>query len=84
MLKAAAAAAAEPGNEREKQIHQQHFERAMADVLAAKSVMQQSLFREDNAVLYDPPWRRQLIAATLLAGSALLASVIALVMVLLR
>src|SRR5437867_6323019 len=84
VLKAAAAAAAEPGNEREKQIHQQHFERAMADVLAAKSVMQQSLFREDNAVLYDPPWRRQLIAATLLAGSALLASVIALVMVLLR
>jgi len=84
VIKAAAAAAAEPGHEREKQIHQQHFERAMADVLAAKAVMQQSLFDENGAVTYDPPWRRQLIAASLLAGSALVASVIALVIVLLR
>jgi len=85
VLKAAAVAAAEPGHEREKQIHQQHFERAMADVLSAKSVMQQSLFREESiAVAYDPPWRRQLIAAMLLAGSALIAAVTALAIVLLR
>jgi SpoVK/Ycf46/Vps4 family AAA+-type ATPase len=84
VLKAAAAAAAEPRHEREKQIHQEHFERAMADVLAAKAVMQQSLFDENGVVTYDPPWRRQLIAAMLLAGSALVASLIALVIVLLR
>src|SRR5438105_4948928 len=67
VLKAANAAAAEPGPERGRQIHQAHFERAVADVLAAKSVMQQSLFDEKP---YDPPWRRQLILATLLAGTA--------------
>jgi SpoVK/Ycf46/Vps4 family AAA+-type ATPase len=85
VLKAAAAAAAEPGHEREKQIHQQHFGRAMADVLAAKSVMQQSLFGEEKGVTaYDPPWRRLWIAAVLLAASALVAGVTALVIVLLR
>src|ERR1700737_423988 len=56
VLKGAHAAAAEPGPEKGRQIHQAHLERAIADVLAAKSVMQQSLFDEGTA--YDPPWRR--------------------------
>jgi hypothetical protein len=45
VLKAAAAAAAEPGPDVGKRIHQRHFEQAMEDVLAAKSVMRQSLPR---------------------------------------
>jgi SpoVK/Ycf46/Vps4 family AAA+-type ATPase len=40
VLKAAAAAAAEAGSDRGKQIRQVHFERATAEVLAAKSIMQ--------------------------------------------
>src|SRR5215212_8006258 len=44
VLKAAAAAAAEAGSDSGKAIHQRHFERAVEDVLAAKAVMQQSLF----------------------------------------
>src|SRR5712692_7246314 len=51
VLKAAAAAAADPGAERTRQIHQEHFERAMADVIAAREVMQQSLFRESDPVI---------------------------------
>ncbi|HEY3056753.1 MAG TPA: ATP-binding protein [Thermoanaerobaculia bacterium] len=81
VIKAAAAAASEPGSERSKQIHQQHFERAMADVQAAKLIMQQSLFREE---LYDPPWRRPLLLALTLGGSALIAALIALGIALLR
>ena len=56
---------------------------AIADVLAAKSLMQQSLFDERTAT-YDPPWRRPLILAMLLAGSALIAAFTALAIVLLR
>jgi SpoVK/Ycf46/Vps4 family AAA+-type ATPase len=48
VIKAAAFAAAEPGPDARKTIHQRHFERAIEDVLAAKSVMQQSLFVEDE------------------------------------
>jgi SpoVK/Ycf46/Vps4 family AAA+-type ATPase len=44
VLKAATAAAAEPGPDVGKRIHQRHFERAMEEVAAAKAVMQQSLF----------------------------------------
>jgi len=46
VLKAAAAAAGEPGPDAEKRIRHRHFERAMEDVVAARSVMQQSLFGE--------------------------------------
>ena len=44
VFKAALAAAAEPGNDEGKRIHQRHFEQGMRDVLAAARVMQQSLF----------------------------------------
>jgi SpoVK/Ycf46/Vps4 family AAA+-type ATPase len=82
VLKAANAAAAAPGPERARQIQQAHFERAIADVLAAKSVMQQSLF--DERAPYEPPWRRQLILTMILAGGAFIAAFAALAIVLLR
>jgi SpoVK/Ycf46/Vps4 family AAA+-type ATPase len=47
VIKAAASAAAEPGPDTAKVIHQRHFECAMEDVIAARSVMQQSLFAPD-------------------------------------
>jgi SpoVK/Ycf46/Vps4 family AAA+-type ATPase len=83
VLKAANAAAAEPGPDREKKIHHEHLERAIADVLAAKSVMRQSLF-DDRTATFDPPWRRPLLAAMILAGSALVTALIALAVVLMR
>jgi SpoVK/Ycf46/Vps4 family AAA+-type ATPase len=49
VLKAALAAAAEPGLDSAKRIHQRHFEAGMEDVVAAKKVMRQSLF--DDAPL---------------------------------
>jgi len=44
VLKAAAAAAAEPGPNSAKQIHQRHFVVGMEEVVSARQVMQQSLF----------------------------------------
>jgi SpoVK/Ycf46/Vps4 family AAA+-type ATPase len=44
VLKAAMAAAAEPGNDAFKTIHQRHFEEGMREVLASARVMRQSLF----------------------------------------
>ncbi len=86
VLKAATAAAAEPGSDRGKQIHQEHLERAVADVLDAKSVMKQSLF-DDAPAPYDSMLEvlsRRMTAAVVLAGSALVAALVALAIVLLR
>lgn len=82
VLKGAAAAAAEGS----RKIHQQHFERAMADVLSGKEIMKQSLFEEP----FDPfaeavrKMEARLTAAVLLAGGAFIAAVVALAIVLLR
>lgn len=84
VLKAAAAAAAEPGSDREKLIHQEHFERAMADVIAARSVMQQSLFVDQRAIDPMAPFRRAILVAFVLGGSAFVAAVIALAMIAFR
>ena len=46
VLKAAMAAAAEPGNDAFKAIHQRHFEDGIREVLAARRVMRQSLFEK--------------------------------------
>jgi hypothetical protein len=54
VIKAAAAAAAEPGSDLVKRIGQAHFERAAEDVLSAKSVMQQSLFAQGGISAADP------------------------------
>ncbi len=82
VIKAAAAAASEPGTEIGKRIQQRHFERAAEEVLSAKMVMQQSLFAEANAVASDPlaslrtteRWRGAIIAAQALATPALIAA----------
>lgn len=82
VIKAAAAAASEPGREIGKRIHQKHFEAAIADVLAAKDVMQQSLFVA--APMTDMSWRAPLMTAIILGGSALLVALSALVIALVR
>jgi SpoVK/Ycf46/Vps4 family AAA+-type ATPase len=80
VLKAASAAAAEPGSEATKAIHQRHFERAMEDVLAAKSVMQQSLFEDaPPAIVRVPdPSAKIALAALAVAAAALVVALIAL------
>ena len=89
VLKAASSAAAEKGSDAGKAIYQRHFERAMEEVLAAKNVMQQSLFEDRPAS--DPfstalqaaeqRWRAIAIMALGAAGVALVAAVAAIVMV---
>ena len=51
VLKAAMGAAAEPGSDSLKRIHQKHFEEGMRDVLTAKRVMQQSLLDTKTPVI---------------------------------
>ncbi|MGI8842341.1 MAG: ATP-binding protein [Gemmatimonadaceae bacterium] len=94
VLKAAVAAAAEPGPDAAKQIHQRHLERAITEVAGAKSTMQQSLFTE-NA---DSPERAMTKAmeaaamrsraptmvAMVLGGLALLVALVALGLALAR
>jgi SpoVK/Ycf46/Vps4 family AAA+-type ATPase len=48
VLKAALAAAAEPGPDSAKRIHHRHLEAGMAEVIAARRVMNQSLFVGDQ------------------------------------
>lgn len=93
VLKAATAAAAEPGPETGKRISQRHFERAAEDVVAAKSIMKQSLFSDafsaasDSLSLWrniETRWRTAIVAALAFAGAAFLAAVAALALVLLR
>ena len=82
VLKAAAAAAAEPVSDREKRIHQSHLERAVGDVIAAKEVMRQSLFEERPAA---SPYRvKELAVAIWIAAAALVVALTALTIVLLR
>lgn len=87
VIKAAAAAAADGGADLRKRIEQRHFEEAMLDVIAARAIMQQSVFNDGRAL--DPGqfpnvhnvevrfWIAT-IASLGLAGAALVASVLAL------
>jgi len=94
VIKAAAAAASEPGDETDKRIEQRHFERAAEEVLGAKSVMQQSLFNDEVARADEPfalavqamesRWRGAALLALSLAGGAFVTALFALAMVLLR
>ena len=93
VIKAAAAAAGEPGSDLVKRIGQAHFERAAEDVLSAKSVMQQSLFAQTGVSATDPiglwqnfeaRWRTAIVVALGLAGTALIASLAAVGLTLLR
>jgi SpoVK/Ycf46/Vps4 family AAA+-type ATPase len=87
VIKAAAAAAAEPGPNHAKKIAQHHFEAAMEDVIAARSIMHQSVFNDSvvagSVVAADLPKRDArlwvaLATSVVLAALALLASVVAL------
>jgi SpoVK/Ycf46/Vps4 family AAA+-type ATPase len=74
VLKAALAAASEPGNDAFKAIHQQHLEEGMRDVIAGKSVMQQSLFHDEPRVRLQP----SAVVTAYIALAALLLSLSAL------
>ena len=88
VLKAAMAAAGEPGSDSLKRIHQKHFEDGMRDVMAAKRVMQQSLL--DTKVSVMPELEnlriddRRLTFFGIAIALALLLSVAALIVALLR
>lgn len=90
VIKAAAAAAADDVPEVGRRIQQRHFERAVEEVLAAKSVMQQSLFASQAPEplaamqLIEARWRRSVAVALLLGAAALLSSLAALAVALLR
>lgn len=93
VIKAAAAAAAEAGPDVGKCIHQRHFARAIEDVLAAKSVMQQSLFDKDRSSAdeaialalqgVEVRSRSAALIALIMAATALVAALLALGIVLL-
>jgi SpoVK/Ycf46/Vps4 family AAA+-type ATPase len=87
VLKAALAAAAEPGPDSAKRIHQRHFEASTEEVIAGKRVMRQSLFAGEplaapEAHLMAGATASPLVAY-LVAGAALLVSLIALAVALL-
>jgi SpoVK/Ycf46/Vps4 family AAA+-type ATPase len=90
VLKAAVGAAAEPGPDSAKRIHQRHFEMAIADVVAAGRVMQQSLFADKESSeagsrpLVGVATSRLLTYALTLAGAALVVALLALVLALIK
>jgi len=95
VLKGAAAAAAEPGPDSAKRIHQRHFVAAMEEVVAAKSVMQQSLFSAAESVAQPEPilqalqaseqrWQKSATMVLGVAGMSLVASLVALGIAVLR
>jgi len=89
VLKAALAAAGEPGRDADKAIAQRHFEAGIADVMAAKRVMQQSIVPSaSSAISLDDALtalagRRFTMLVTLGVGAFLL-SIAALVIALVK
>jgi len=90
VIKAAAAAAAEPGAELGKRICQRHFQRGSEDVLSAKSVMRQSLFAGSDVKAVDAldtrqriesRWQTAILAALGLAAMAFIAALVAITLV---
>jgi SpoVK/Ycf46/Vps4 family AAA+-type ATPase len=92
VIKAAAAAAAEPGPDLGKHIKQRHFETATEDVLSAKAAMQQSLLDGGAVAVADPVsvwrnlarWRIAILMALGLAGTAFIAALAAVALAFLR
>jgi SpoVK/Ycf46/Vps4 family AAA+-type ATPase len=82
VLKAAMAAASEPGRDSAKTIRHEHLEAAIREVLASRTVMRQSLFETGSVPEPESPSRGpQLalplsVAATVLALVALLLSIL--------
>ena len=86
VLKAALAAAAEPGPDSTKRIHQRHFEAGMEDVVAAKKVMRQSLFdgaplAPDANLVAAASQASRLVVYALVAASVSVAMALAALMV---
>jgi ATP-dependent 26S proteasome regulatory subunit len=91
VLKAALAAAAEPGPDSAKRIHQRHLEAGITDVVAAERVMRQSLFAGEERpasprnLLSGPVAASRLLTyAVAFACAALVVAVIALAVALLK
>jgi SpoVK/Ycf46/Vps4 family AAA+-type ATPase len=93
VLKAALAAAAEPGADSAKHIQQRHLEAGIEEVIAGKRVMRQSLFAVDERAVADAGFAAdaaarhasRLVAYAIAgAGAALLIAVIALTVALLK
>jgi len=94
VLKAATMAAADPGIDSAKSIHQWQLERAMEEVVSGKHVMQQSLFEKGELSSEDRlmraveaaelRWRKTGQAAVLIAGFGALLGLIALVVAVVR
>jgi hypothetical protein len=91
VLKAALAAAAEPGPDSAKRIHQRHLEAGITDVVAAERVMRQSLFADEERpathrdLLTGQAFASRLLAyALIIACAALVLALIALVVALLE
>ena len=82
VIKAAVAAAAEPGADAVKRIHQRHLERGMEEVMGAANVMQQSLFVPETSESFV--WRRVALLAIGVASVALIVALVAIGLVLLR
>lgn len=91
VLKAALAAAAEPGPDDAKRIHQRHFIRGMEEVLAGRRVMAQSILEpEGGSPARMAQWSEMLpvlervrtssIVAGVTAGLALLLAIVAIVL----
>ncbi len=89
VLKAATMAAAAPAVDAPRKIHQWEFERAMDEVVAGRSVMQQSLFENggpssDERMMQaveaaELRWRKTAQAAIMMAGLGIALGVIAVV-----
>jgi SpoVK/Ycf46/Vps4 family AAA+-type ATPase len=93
VLKAALQAAAEPGPDAAKRIHQRHFEAGIQDVIASRRVMRQSLFAPEPTPMADEGLlaretsvqaSRLLISALATGGAALIVALIALIVALLK
>ncbi|NKE71678.1 ATP-binding protein [Candidatus Manganitrophus noduliformans] len=93
VIKAASGAAAEPGADLGKRIHQRHFESAAEAVRSARGIMQQSLFTEEEGAASDPVsawlkmqarWQTTILVAIGLSGAALVAALVAVALVILH
>ncbi len=93
VLKAALAAASEPGPDEAKRIHQRHFVRGMEEVVAAKKVMTQSIIEPRGELQRtEAAWaemvpilsrmRAMTVATAMAAGTALVVALAALILLL--
>jgi SpoVK/Ycf46/Vps4 family AAA+-type ATPase len=86
VIKAAAAAAAEPGRDATKRIHQRHLIASIEAVIAARAVMKQSLLSSDLPTVPQivTPERWPFMMACWLAAVSFIVAIIALVVALMR